>query len=83
MTTRQERVQELLKVEVSDILRRELKDPRLGFITVTDAEITSDLRHAKIFVSVLGSEEERKENMAILKRAEKFVRQELGRRRIG
>lgn len=80
MTTRQERIRELLKEEISDIIRREFKDPRLGFITITDAEITADLKHAKVYVSVLGSDEEKSQNMAILKRAQHFVRQAFGRR---
>jgi len=80
MTARQEKIQELLREEISDILRRELKDPRLGFITVTGAEITADLRHAKVFVSVMGSDAERAGNMAILKKAEHFVRQAFARR---
>jgi len=80
MTTRQEKLVQLLKEEVSDILRREIKDPRLGFFTVIDAEITSDLRHAKIFVSIMGSEEERKQSMEVLKHAQHFVRQEFGKR---
>ncbi len=79
-TTRQEKIQELLREEISDILRREFKDPRLGFITVTGAQITSDLKHAKVFVSVMGSEEERAANMVILKRSQHFVRQAFGRR---
>ncbi len=65
---------------MSDILRREFKDPRLGFITVTGAEITADLRHAKVFVSVMGSEEVKAQNMMVLKNAEHFARQALGRR---
>lgn len=80
MTTRQEKVQELLKQEVADILRRDFKDPRLGFITVIDTQITSDLRHAKVWVSVMGTEEEREANMKILKRSQHFVRQEFGKR---
>lgn len=80
MTTRQNKLRELLKEEVSDILRREIKDPRLGFFTVMDAEITSDLRHAKVFVSIMGSEEERKQSMEVLKHAQHFVRQEFGKR---
>lgn len=80
MSTRQEKMQELLREEISDILRRELKDPRLGFVTVTGAEITSDFRHAKIFVSIMGSERERAGNMALLKRAEHFIRQVFGKR---
>ena len=80
MTTRQEKVQELLKKEISDILRREFKDPRLGFITVIDTEVTPDLRHAKVWVSVMGSDEERVANMKVLKNAEHFVRLAFGKR---
>lgn len=80
MTTRQEKMRQLLKEEISDILRREIKDPRLGFFTIIDAEITSDLRHAKIFVSILGTEEERKQSMEVLRHAQHFVRQEFGKR---
>ncbi len=80
MSTRTEKLRQLLKEEVSDILRREIKDPRLGFFTVIDAEITSDLQHAKVFVSILGTEEERKQSMEVLKHAQHFVRQEFGKR---
>lgn len=80
MTTRQEKLREVLKEEISDILRREFKDPRLGFVTITDAEITSDLRHAKVFVSIMGNDEERNRNMKVLKGAEHFVRQAFGKR---
>lgn len=80
MTTRQEKVKELLKHEVSDILRKEMKDPRLGFVTVTDADVSKDLKHAKIFISVLGSEQEKAESFAILQSASSFIRGEFGRR---
>ena len=80
MTTRQEKMCKLLKEEISEILRREIKDPRLSFFTIIDAEITSDFRHAKIFVSILGTEEERKQSMEVLKHAQHFVRQEFGKR---
>jgi len=80
MTTRQDRVAELLKEEVSIILQREFKDPRLGFVTVTDAEVTADLRHAKVFVSIMGDDEVRRKNLAVLKHAEAFVRQAFGKR---
>lgn len=79
-TTRQEKLVHLLKEEISDILRREIKDPRLGFFTIIDAEITSDLRHAKIFVSIMGTPEERKQSMDVLTHAQHFVRQEFGKR---
>lgn len=80
MTTRRARIAELLKEEISEILRREMKDPRLGFVTITDAEVSADLRHAKVFVSIMGSEQERKSNMDLLKKAERFVRQAVGKR---
>lgn len=80
MTQRTDKIRELLKEEISDIIFREFKDPRLGFITIIDTEVTSDLRHAKVFVSVLGSEEERERNVAVLNKAKHFVRQALGKR---
>lgn len=80
MTTRQEKLNELLREEVSYILRREFKDPRLGFVTVTGVEVSPDMRHAKIFVSIMGSEDEKKRNMAVLKNAESFTRQALSKR---
>ncbi len=80
MTTRQEKVKELLKAEVSEILTRQLKDPRLGFITITDADISADMRHAKIYVSILGTDQEKEQNMGVLRKAEHFVRQNLAGR---
>ena len=53
--TRVEKVQELMKQEVSEIVLRELKDPRIGFVTVTEVKCTADLREAKIYVSVMGA----------------------------
>lgn len=80
MTTRQNKVGELLRAEISDVILREFKDPRLGFITVISVEVTSDMRHARVFVSVMGTEQERAANLKILKRAEHFVRQAVGKR---
>ena len=79
-TIRQEQVQHLLVKEISDMLLRDLKDPRLGFVTVTGAQITRDLRFAKVFVSVLGTDEQRAGCMAALRRASGRVRGEFGRR---
>src|SRR6266581_987458 len=79
-TIRQEQVQGRLIEEVSDMLRRDLKDPRLGFITVTGAQISRDLRHAKVFISILGTEEEKTAGMAALKRATGRIRGEFTRR---
>ena len=80
MTTRQERINEMLKIEISEIILRELRDPRLGFITITGAEVTKDLRHAKVFISVMGDENQQKETLMVLKKASGFIRSEFGKR---
>lgn len=77
---RVQRIRELIREEVSDILHRGTKDPRVGFVSVTDVELSNDLRHAKVYVSVLGSEEERTRTMDALQRAVGFVRSELAKR---
>src|SRR5438045_2178724 len=79
-TIRQEQVQNRLIEEVSEMLRRDLKDPRLGFVTVTGAEITRDLRYAKVYISVLGTEDEQKQCLEALTRASGFIRGEFTRR---
>lgn len=79
-TQRQRRVQELLVQEISDIIRREVRDPRIGFLTVTDAEISPDLRNARVFVSTIGSPEELAEALKGLNRAAGFIRHEFARR---
>jgi ribosome-binding factor A len=68
------RVNQLIKEEVSAALQRELKDPRLGFVTVTDVETSKDLRVAKIFVSVLGDDKQWTASMAALTSARGFIR---------
>ena len=75
---RAERVSDQIKREVADILMRKIKDPRVGFVTVTDVELADDLRNAKIFVSVLGPE--RDASLKGLESASVFIRAELGRR---
>lgn len=75
---RPERLAEQIKEEVSLIIAGEVEDPRVGFVTVTDAKLTSDLRYAKIYVSVLGTEAEVKESLAALKHAAGFIRTQLG-----
>ena len=71
---RLDRVNQLIKEEVSMLLQRELKDPRLGFVTVTDVETSKDLRVAKVFVSVLGGEEQWAASLAALASARGFIR---------
>lgn len=74
-----ERVREAIKAEVSDIMSK-LKDPRIGFTTVTDVEVSRDLRYVKVYVSVYGSEEEKARTMEGLERATGHVRTEIGKR---
>lgn len=71
---RLDRVNQLIKEEISLVLQRELKDPRLGFITVTDVETANDLRMAKVFVSVLGDDAQWASSLAALKSARGFIR---------
>lgn len=82
-THRPARVGELIKREVSEmLLRQQIKDPRVGtgMVSVTDVEVTGDLRTAKIFVSIYGSAAAQEATMAGLLDRTSFVRQELGRR---
>jgi ribosome-binding factor A len=71
---RLDRVNQLIKEEVSTLLQRELKDPRLGFVTVTAVETSKDLRVAKVFVSVLGDEGQWVSSLQALASAKGFVR---------
>jgi ribosome-binding factor A len=70
-----------LQVELADLIQRELKDPRVGFVTVTEVRMSPDLKHARVYVSVFEGEEEKKqESVDALQRAEGFLRHSLGRR---
>ena len=75
---RPERLAEQIKEEVSLIIAGEVEDPRIGFITVTEAKLSADLRYAKIFVSVLGTEDEIAGSLAALNHAAGFIRHQLG-----
>ena len=74
------KMQEFIKQEVSSMLLREVKDPRLGVVTVTGVYLTGDLREATVYVSLFGSEKEKKESMTALEMATGFIRRELGKR---
>jgi ribosome-binding factor A len=74
---RPERLGEALKVEIAEVVGFELNDPRLEMVTVTDVEVASDLRDAKVFVFVRGSEVEIEEALKTLRRASGFVRQQV------
>ena len=75
-----EKLQELIKQEMSKMLLTDLKDPRIGFVTVTDVEMTGDLREAKIYVSIMGGSEQVKSSLEGLNSALGFVRREIGQR---
>ena len=75
-----DKVQEFIKQEVSQIIQKDMKDPRVGFVTVTDVEMTRDLRHAKIFLSLMGSDEQKTATWEGLNRALGFMRSEIGKR---
>ncbi len=77
---RVQRIREAIKEEVSDIIQHKLKDPRIGMTSVTRAEVSDDLRHARIFVSCLGGAEQLAATMAGLESARGVIRGELGRR---
>jgi ribosome-binding factor A len=76
------RVASLIQQEVSQMVQLEIKDDRVGagMVSVTDVDVSGDLQHAKIYVSIYGTEEAKEETMAGLKSATGYVRRELGRR---
>ncbi len=81
MAHRIERVNSLIRQEISDLLQRQVNDPRLGnFIAVTEVFTSPDLKSAKVFVSHIGSEEEKQKTLSVLASASSFFRRELGRR---
>jgi ribosome-binding factor A len=80
MTHRSQRVAEEIKNEISVIIAQEIKDPRVGFATVTEVKLSPDLRHARVLVSVLGSPEEKQETFEALVRATRFIRRLIGAR---
>src|SRR5947209_5255812 len=79
-TRRQVQVAEEIQQIISLLLQREMKDPRIGFVTVTQVEVTQDLKYARIFVSVMGTQEEQQATMAALASGRGFMRRELASR---
>lgn len=80
MANRSNRVAEQMKKELGEIIRRRLKDPRIGFVTVTDVEVTGDLQQATVFITVLGDDKKRDETLKGLAKAKGFIRTEIGQR---
>jgi ribosome-binding factor A len=74
MTQRTDRIDQILRQEIGQALERDVSDPRIGFVTVTDVETAADLSRAKVWVSIIGSAEERKATLSALRRAMPFIR---------
>ncbi|NLF05510.1 MAG: 30S ribosome-binding factor RbfA [Actinomycetales bacterium] len=74
------KVADRIRVIVAELLERRVKDPRLGFVTVTEVRVTGDLQHASVFYTVLGSDEDRTGTAAALESAKGLIRSEVGRK---
>jgi ribosome-binding factor A len=82
VSERTRRIDRLLQEEISAIIRREVHDPRVGFVTITDVDVTPDLRHATVWASIIGDATERRATMQVLGRAMPYVRHHLGALRL-
>lgn len=81
MMDRTDRIAVEIQKEISDIIRNSIKDPRIpDMVSVTQVKVTKDLRYAKVYISIYGSDEEKENAMAALKGAAGFVRREIGQR---
>jgi ribosome-binding factor A len=77
---RQRRVADLLRIEISQIIQNHIRDPRVGFITVTEVDLSPDLRNAKVFVQIMGDEKDRKDSLIGLQRAASYIRSDVASR---
>jgi ribosome-binding factor A len=75
-----DRIEEQLRIELSEIIEREIQDPRIGLTTVTAVKVSPDLRHARVFVTVLGEAEQRKKAREGLRSAASYIRRALSKR---
>jgi ribosome-binding factor A len=82
MSTRVPRLDALLQQEISALVAREVHDPRVGFVTITRVDVSPDLRHATVWVSLIGQPAERRETLRALGRAMPFLRRRLGELRL-
>jgi ribosome-binding factor A len=80
MSLRSNRIGEQIQKELGEIITRKIKDPRVGFVTVTDVRVTGDLQQATVYITALGSEKERQESLDALVKATGFIRSEIGQR---
>ncbi|MEO0098522.1 MAG: 30S ribosome-binding factor RbfA [candidate division WOR-3 bacterium] len=80
MKERKKRVANLIKETVTEIIQREIRDPKLGFLTITGVELGSDFKKAKFFFSVLGDEKVAETTLSVLRKAKGFIRHQLAQR---
>lgn len=80
MSLRANRVGEQMKKELGEIISRKIKDPRVGFVTITDVQVTGDLQQATVYISVLGDDEQKESTLKGLETAKGFIRSEIGQR---
>jgi len=80
MNFRSDRLAEELKNEISSIISQEVRDPRVGFATITEVKVSSDRRYARVYLSILGEPEERRETLSALDGAGSFIRRRIGAR---
>ena len=81
MTRRTERINDLLREEIAELIRRDVKDPRMGgLVSILEVQVSPDLRNAKVYVSVLGSDEEKASTLVALAAAAHFIQRQLGKR---
>jgi len=80
LSKRSQRVGQLLQQELANMLVNEVRDPRIGFATITEVRVTPDLRSARVFVSIYGSEQERQQSLDGIAAASGFLQREVGRR---
>lgn len=73
------RLAEAVKIEVTDIIQKRLKDPRIGFVTITSVEASSDLKYCTIYLTIYGDEKERENSLKGIEKAKGFIRSELGK----
>ena len=80
MSLRSNRVAEQMKKELGDIIGRKIKNPKVGFVTVTDVAVTGDLQEATVYITSLGNEREKADTLEALEKAKGFIRSEIGSR---
>ena len=80
MSIRNKRLQSIFQKEITDIIQNDVKDPKLGFVTISDLEVSSDLSHAKVYVTFLGKDERNEAGLRVLNKAKGYIRSELAKR---